>query len=56
MEKKLSVLDKARQANGRSRACQKCRFYMNMANIEVCKVCANAFVDGYQKGWKERRL
>lgn len=56
MEKKLSVLDKARQASGRSRACRNCRFYMNMANIEVCKVCANSFVEGYQKGWKERRL
>ena len=48
---KQTIKKKASQANGRSRACKKCHFIFR--DTDVCKVCRNAFVEGYMKGYKQ---
>lgn len=50
MEKKknLSVLDRARRANGLSRMCRNCNYYLNPACIDVCRICANSFIEGLE--------
>ena len=48
---KQTIKKKASQANGRSRACNKCTYALHGLNIEVCKVCRKAFLEGYMKGY-----
>lgn len=53
MEKaKKSVERMAKEANRRSRACKDCSLLIN-CNIETQKVCSNAFIEGYIKGYKQ---
>ena len=48
----MSVEERAKQMNGRSRMCAKCRY--GMACPEgVLEVCSRSFVDGFKKGWRE---
>ena len=53
MEKRLSLEDKAKIANGNERHCRQC-------NHHVCpdgflKVCSEAFIRGYKKGYKQNQ-
>lgn len=48
----MNVEDRAKQANGRSRACARCR-YVKRGSVSICNACSAAFVEGYKRGWKE---
>ena len=53
MEKRLSLEDKAKMANGNERHCRQC-------NHRVCpdgllKLCSEAFIRGYKKGYKQNQ-
>ena len=50
--KKKSIEQMAKEANGRSRACVNCSLFMN-CNMITQKICNNAFVEGYTKGYKQ---
>ena len=53
MEKaKKSVEQMAKEANGRSRACKDCSLFIK-CNMETQKVCSDAFIEGYIKGYKQ---
>lgn len=49
---KKTIRQQAIEANGRSRACDKCIHAKSM-RPSICKVCRNAFMEGYLKGWKQ---
>lgn len=51
---KKSVRQMAKEANGRSRACAKCSLRMTCTDIDT-EICRNAFVEGYEKGYKQGR-
>ena len=53
---KQTIKKKASQANGRSRACKKCTYALHGLNIEVCKVCRKAFLEGYMKGYHKMEM
>ena len=53
MEKRLSLEDKAKMANGNERHCRQC-------NHRVCpdgllKLCSESFIRGYKKGYKQNQ-
>lgn len=50
----MSLQQKASLANGRSRACGKCKIGMRRCTPEIAEVCKNAFVEGYTKGYRQR--
>ena len=50
---KQTIKQQAMQVNGRSRTCEKCSFHLYGINMKVCKVCRDAFVEGYLKGRKQ---
>lgn len=52
MKLKESLSEKAKTANGRSQACEKCPFHP--CSISLMQVCSRAFVEGYKKGYKQR--
>ena len=53
MEKaKKSVEQMAKEANGRSRACNICSLFMKCKRATQ-KVCSDAFIEGYSKGYKQ---
>lgn len=52
MNRKSSLRRKAAVFNGKSRACTKCPFAMRNLREDVCKVCSEAFIEGFQKGYK----
>lgn len=55
MEKeKKSVERMAKEANGRSRACKDCSLFMKCDMITQ-KICSDAFIEGYIKGYKQGR-
>lgn len=55
MEKaKKSVEQMAKEANGRSRACNICSLFMK-CNMATQKICSDAFIEGYIKGYKQGR-
>ena len=55
MEKaKKSIEQMAKEANGRSRACVNCSLFIK-CNMETQKVCSDAFIEGYIKGYKQGR-
>ena len=47
---KKSLMEVAAKANGRSRACAKCKFMLS--TIDVCSVCTKSFKEGFVKGYK----
>ena len=49
-----SVEQMAKEANRRSRACNICSLFMK-CNMVTQKICNNAFVEGYTKGYKEAK-
>ena len=51
---KKSVARLAKEANGRSRACRKCK-YLKRCTPEISELCCKAFVEGYTKGYKQGR-
>ena len=55
MEKaKKSIDQMAKEANGRSRACKNCRLFIK-CNAETQKICSDAFIEGYKKGYEQGR-
>jgi hypothetical protein len=48
----MNVEERAKEMNGRSRMCGKCRYGM-ACPAEVLEVCSRSFVDGFKKGWRE---
>ena len=52
--KKKSVEQMAKEANGRSRACVNCSLFMN-CNLITQKICSDAFIEGYKKGYKQAK-
>ena len=43
------------KANGKSRACGKCPLGITNCNETIAKVCRDAFVEGYKKGYKQSK-
>ena len=55
MEKaKKSIEQMAKEANGRSRACKDCCLFIKCSMITQ-KICRDAFIEGYIKGYKQGR-
>ena len=52
---KLTLKQKAGRANGRSRACEKCKFNRGMFSGRICEACDRAFREGYEKGYKQAK-
>lgn len=50
---KKSVEQMAKEANGRSRACDKCIFRARCRSMR--EACNNSFVEGYTKGYKQAK-
>lgn len=56
MKKKLSLKQKAVQANGKSRACKNCGFMLNKTlSISICNKCREEFIAGYIKGYNTHK-
>ena len=51
---KKSVEQMAKEANGRSRACVNCSLFTK-CNTATQKICSEAFIEGYIKGYKQGR-
>ena len=51
---KKSVEQMAKEANGRSRACNICSLFMKCSMITQ-KICSDAFIEGYKKGYEQGR-
>ena len=51
---KKSIEQMAKEANGRSRACNICSLFMK-CNMITQKICSDAFIEGYIKGYKQGR-
>lgn len=51
---KKSVARLAKEANGRSRACRKCKCLMRCSPI-VSEICCKAFERGFVKGYKQAK-
>ena len=49
---KKSIKQMAKDANGRSRACRKCK-YLTRCTPEISEICCKAFEEGYIKGYKQ---
>ena len=52
--KKKSIEQMAKEANGRSRACVNCSLFIK-CNTATQKICSDAFIEGYIKGYKQGR-
>ena len=53
MEKaKKTIRQMAEDANKKSRACVNCSLFMN-CNMITQKICSDAFIEGYIKGYKQ---
>lgn len=53
-DKRQSLTMMAKRANGRSRMCGTCAYHES-GNIEICFVCSKAFIEGYEKGYNQRK-
>jgi len=56
--KKLSIRQKAYQASGLSRACNKCPLKLLFnpdTQGHVCGRCYDSFIEGYAKGYKQAK-
>ena len=51
---KKSIAQMANEANERSRACVNCILFMN-CNMITQKICRDAFIEGYKKGYEQGR-
>lgn len=51
----MNIQEKALKANGKSRACGKCPLGIANCSETIAKVCRNAFVEGYTKGYKQSK-
>ena len=51
---KKSVKQMAKEANGRSRACNICSLFMK-CNMATQKICSDAFIEGFKKGYEKGR-
>lgn len=48
----MNVEEKAKQFNGRSRMCAKCK-HASPCPPQMMEVCNRAFIEGFTKGWRE---
>lgn len=51
----MDIQEKALKANGKSSACGKCPLGIANCSENIAKVCRNAFVEGYTKGYKQNK-
>lgn len=51
----MDIQEKALKENGKSRACGKCPLGIANCSETIAKVCRNAFVEGYTKGYKQNK-
>ena len=51
---KKSIAQMAKETNGRSMACMKCRL-LTRCTLDTAEICSNSFVEGYTKGYKQAR-
>lgn len=51
-EKRKSIERIAKEANGRSRACVRCRYLMR-CTPDISEICCKAFQEGFKKGFNE---
>lgn len=51
-EKRKSIERIAKEANGRSRACGRCRYLMR-CTPDISEICCKAFQEGFKKGFNE---
>lgn len=51
----MDIQKLALKANGKSRACGKCPLGITNCNETIAKVCRDAFVEGYKKGYKQSK-
>ena len=51
---KKSVEQMAKEANGMSRACVNCSLFIK-CNTATQKICSDAFIEGYKKGYEQGR-
>lgn len=49
-----SIEQMAKEANRRSMACVNCSLFMN-CNMITQKICSDAFIEGYKKGYEKGR-
>lgn len=52
--KRLSIRTIAKQTNGRSRACARCK-YLGLCTPDVSTICYNSFIEGFIKGVKYQK-
>lgn len=52
-KKRISLRDKAKQANGRSHQCERCPF--KPCSLVQAHVCGDAFQEGYIKGYRQAK-
>lgn len=50
----MSLLDKAKEASGRSRSCKKCK--LGLCSADIAYICHQSFVEGFLKGNKHKGL
>lgn len=50
----MGITEKALKANGRSRACGKCPLGLANCNETIAKVCRDAFLEGFKKGYEQK--
>lgn len=50
----MNLKEIALKANGKSQACSKCKM-QRKCNIEIAEICRDAFVEGFQKGYKRNK-
>lgn len=59
MAKKISIEERAKISEGLSHRCSAsaCKFRFQMLNVElgVCKICTNAYIEAYKKGYKQAK-
>ena len=52
-QKRISITDKARAANGRSHACERCNHFPCPPSL--IRLCSEAFTEGFKKGYECHR-
>ncbi len=46
----VSIIQKAKLANGRSQRCKKCPLGNGRCNLELMRICSDNFIEGFVKG------
>ncbi len=51
----VSIIQKAKLANGRSQRCKKCPLGNGRCNLELMRICSDNFIEGFVKGARVMR-